>query len=305
MKRTISIAAAAILATVVLGSCGYKSKIAKQEKELKQLRADKEALDAVLSERDMTVNKMINDFDEIEKNLAEIKTKENIISAKTTGGIERNRKAEIVADINALHALVNESRAKVDALDKKLAGTNWQLSVFQKKLDELKVQLDERDKELIALKDVLSQKDEQIARLFTQVDTLTVHVAVQEGVIKQQDKELHTAYYRTGTYKELRDEGIITAQGGVLGLGKAHDVGDHFAKEHFSEIDIRELTYIALNAKKATILSEHPSGSYRFEMGNDMVKALVISDPAEFWKASRYLVIEVKGQQGGYDAAAM
>jgi hypothetical protein len=298
--KNITISVAAVLATLVLASCGYKSKIAQQEKELKSLKAEKKSVDAQLAEREAAVSDMITAFDEIERNLVEIKAQENIITAEAAAGIERDRKAEIITDIKALHTLLQDSRAKVDALDKKLAGTNWQLTVFQKKIDELKVQLDARDADLVALRDVLTAKDAEIARLFTRVDTLTVNVAVQEAVIKQQDKDLHTAYYTTGTFKELRDGGVITTEGGVLGIGKTHDVTGHVAADHFERIDIREVTVIPVNAKKAVVLSEHPSGSYRLVEKGDYVSVLEITDPGKFWKPSRYLVIEVKGQQQEY-----
>jgi chromosome segregation ATPase len=292
----ISIAAAA-LAAVVLGSCGYKSKIAKQEDEIKNLRAEKASVEGVLAEREATVAEMIKAFDEIEANMTEIREQENILAAAAEAGVPRDRKEEIISGIRTIHGLLIESRAKVEGLDKKLAGSNWQLSVFQKKLDELKVQLDERDAQLATLKEIIAERDKQIAGLFTQVDTLTVSVAVQDAVIQQQDRALHTAYFTTGTYKELRDEGVLTAEGGVLGMGRTHGVSDNFKAAAFEEIDIREMTVIPINAKKADLLSEHPAGSYRFSTSDGFVDALEITDPAEFWKASRYMVIEVKGQQ--------
>jgi len=271
------------------------TKTARQEDELKELRAQNLAMEAQLAERDAAVSDMIATFDDIEQNLVEIKEMEKILSAEAESGIERDRKAAIIADIKTLHALLQESRDKIAALDKKLSSSNYQLSVFQKKLDELTAQLNERDENLLALTQELENRDLHIADLVTRVDTLIINTSMQKAVIDQQDRDLHTAYYATGTSKELKDKGLITAQGGVLGVGKSYSMSPEVVDEYFAEIDIREMTEVPVFAKKATLLTEHPVNSYHFVRVGDVLETLEITDPSEFWKTSRYLVMEVKG----------
>ena len=68
---------------------------------------------------------------------------------------------------------------------------------------------------------------------------------------------------------------------------------DDFKKDDFVKIDLTMLTEIPLNsARKATLVTPHPTDSYKFVMGASYDK-LVILDPEKFWSGSKYLVVVV------------
>ena len=51
---------------------------------------------------------------------------------------------------------------------------------------------------------------------------------------------------------------------------------------------------IPLYSKSVEMLTTHPEGSYFFEEDAKEQKVLKITNPAEFWSISKYLVIQVK-----------
>lgn len=67
-----------------------------------------------------------------------------------------------------------------------------------------------------------------------------------------------------------------------------------FNKDYFTQIDIRTTKEIKLYSKRAELLTTHPTGSYELVKDDKGQLTLKITNPAEFWSVSRYLVIQVK-----------
>jgi hypothetical protein len=61
--------------------------------------------------------------------------------------------------------------------------------------------------------------------------------------------------------------------------------------DYFTASDMRKISKISFESKKADLVTVHPEGSYKFIEENDMITGLEISNPGEFWKTSRFLVI--------------
>ena len=49
-----------------------------------------------------------------------------------------------------------------------------------------------------------------------------------------------------------------------------------------------------MESKTAKIITEHPDDSYELIMEDGLISALVIEKPEEFWKISKYAVIETR-----------
>ena len=64
-----------------------------------------------------------------------------------------------------------------------------------------------------------------------------------------------------------------------------------FNKDAFTQIDYTAVNTIAVVGKNAKMVSTHPTGSYKLQRENDKIKAIEITDPENFWKASKYLVV--------------
>ena len=68
---------------------------------------------------------------------------------------------------------------------------------------------------------------------------------------------------------------------------------DQFNDNYFTEIDVREQKSFLIYAEKAELITNHPTNSYKLMGMESRVDSLLITDPEEFWKASKYLVIVI------------
>jgi len=123
-----------------------------------------------------------------------------------------------------------------------------------------------------------------------QTDTLQV----KEQLIEEKTNELNKGYVAFGTFKELAANGVVTKDGGFLGIGKHVSLQNNLDEAYFTQLDIRDTKTIPLFTNKATIISEHPDSSYTFIEEDGVIAYLEIENPDEFWKISKYAVIELK-----------
>ena len=92
----------------------------------------------------------------------------------------------------------------------------------------------------------------------------------------------------------MKEKGLIAKAGGFLGMGKSKSIQSEFANESFTQIDITETKSYPVFSKSAELITEHPEGSYEWVEENEQIAYMVISDPKEFWKISKYAVLETK-----------
>lgn len=283
-----------LVGTFTFHSCQSVS----SKEKLVQLQLQNDSLSTAISSRDSIMDNMIATFEQIESDLSFIKEQGNVISLESTSDdLGQNRKDQIIQDVQQLGALLKESRDKLKKLDKQLKSSGVKIASLEKQINELSDNLEQRSVEIIALRDELVQKDIQIASLNIEVNTLQDAQTQNEKIITEQTQKidnLSQAYFAQGTAKELKDKGLVSTQGGFLGIGKVKTVNQSINPENFSEIDMRETFSIPLNTKDAKLITEHPQGSYEFlwdEEGEEVI-ALAINNPNEFYRFSRYVVVE-------------
>jgi uncharacterized coiled-coil protein SlyX len=172
---------------------------------------------------------------------------------------------------------------------------------LEERIAALTENLNSQNEEIAELKRVIGEKDMNLAELSTKIDDMNKVVTSKTDTINFKQKqitdrvnELNTAHVAMGTYKELKEEGILAKEGGVLGLGASRAIQENFDNTHFTTLDIRTTKTIPLHTKKAKVISEHPDNSYSLVEEDGQIAYLQIENPAEFWKISKYAVIEVK-----------
>jgi hypothetical protein len=105
--------------------------------------------------------------------------------------------------------------------------------------------------------------------------------------------ELNTVYYVTGTMRELMDKGAVNKEGGFIGLGRSAELNPNLVNSSFTKSYKSALQSIPLNGKFRRLITEHPDKSYTIaHKGN--TDELDITNPTDFWKESKYLVIAIK-----------
>ncbi len=284
--------ALALLIIPFLISCNHQ--------KVKQLEARNDSLVQQADLKDESINEFLQSFSEIQGNLDSIKAKEMIISDRTEGKTELKKKVkdQINDDINTIYLLLNDTQEKLAEIRKKLGKSNYHVKELQKVVDHLSKQIAYKDKEIEGLRLELEKMNIKVVKLAQSVNTLKKENIEKDATIQDQtevidDKilELNKAFFVIGTKKELKENNIITAEGGFIGIGKNKKLADDFNEEQFTQIDIREVTLIPLpGTKKATVITTHASESYKIT-GEADDRILEIINIEEFWKSSKYLVI--------------
>ena len=294
---TVVIALIAVAGFVVGGIV-----IHEKNQEFAELTQKKQVLEdstmnmsTVLTARDSLVNELMVAFDEIEQNLQQIKQKRELISSNSDNPeFTKNKKEAIIKDIQMMNTLISDSKKKIAQLNRKLKNSGLQIAELQKKVDALNDIVDDQEQNITALKDTLSQKDYQLADLNDKMSNLEVNMNMQHDTIMSQRNNMHTAYYTAGSFKELKEKGVLAKEGGFLGLGKSTTISSNVDNQDFKEIDITRTDTIPVHSKKVELITEHPRGSYKLVENNGEVAYLAIENPTEFWRLSKYMVIETK-----------
>ncbi len=279
-----------LMLSVALSGCSNEAeKLRKQNAEMEK------SYQAELQERDSLMNEMMATLNEIESNLALVKEKESLLFInKDDQEVQGDRKDKVVRDIQLINSLLEDNKQKMAALEKKLKNSGIQINEFQKRIDALTQEMGQKDQDIAQLKEDLSKKDFELADLNTRLDSVSTQIVLREETITEKDNQINTCYYAMGTRKELQENGVINRDGGVLGMGRTTTVSADANRNYFTRIDLREVQSIPINAKKAKLISHHATDSYELKKENDQIASLQITKPDEFWKASRYLVIEVQ-----------
>lgn len=285
MKSVKIIVACLILSVGSLTFTNCKEEENKGNPLADSLKTANGELSGQLNEKSAALQEFIASFNEIQENLNAIKEKEKIMSNVTTKGDVKNKGNQIKEDIQAIYDLMAKNKNRIGSLSAKLKQSNLKITGLEKMIENLQ--------------NSLTLKDEEIAELKTRMEGLNIELAnlntnykVVESESAAKTEALNTAYYAIGTNKELKEKKVISKEGGFIGLGKSTKVSEDFNKEYFTKINIEQTTSIPIGAKKAKLITTHPSSSYRL-VGEKPIDRIEITNPKEFWGVSRYLVVVI------------
>lgn len=264
------------------------------ESKIAELEAEKIETANQINGKEEMISDFIGSLNEIEGNLAIIKERENIITAKFDKGnmeIDNNMKDEIMGDIDLINDLLLDNRDKMATLNSKLIKSEQEsdlkIQELQTMMEGLAVRMQQKDGEIAELHTQLAEANKQLMVLFQEYNNRLEEMGDQED-------ELNTAYYCYGSAKELKEQGVISKKGGFIGIGKTAKLSDNFNKEYFTKVDVSIINHIDIISKKVKVVTNHPSESYKIEGENGSVEKLVILDSDAFWSASKYLVMVVE-----------
>lgn len=278
---------------MVFASCGQGKKA-----EVDRLKAENDSLQHAKIMLEQEVNDYFSTLNEVQQNIEKIKSAQNVLSVKplseNTPEDVRNKVTEDMAYINEM---IRTNKQELEDLRTKLKRSSFKLDDVEKTLAQLTKQLNEESAKVARLQITIMKKDSVITKLGTAVDSLGKNVEElasqneeKQGVIKEQDQAINSAWYAIGSRKELRDNKIVTSDG-IFSAQKVLQAD--FNKNYFVKVDARNTRSIPLySTSKARILTNHTKTSYTLEKENENY-VLVITNPAEFWSVSKYLVVEV------------
>lgn len=235
---------------------------------------------------------LMGTFNEIQQGFDLINEAQGRVSMMREGAENSNAAENIRENIQFIQETLDENKRKIEELQGKLKSSSINSSKLKEAINSLTQQLNEKNAELETLRAQLAEKDVKIEELTGTVNNLqdeNAQVKQQRDetaqIARNQDAQLNTAWYVFGTNKELKAEGI---------LSKGEVLQGNYNKNYFTQIDIRKVNVIPLESKSATLLTNHPAGSYTLLKDSKGEYTLRITDVAKFWSVSKYLVVKVK-----------
>ncbi len=282
-----------LIVAIIIASSKFRNE---RESNVALVQNQKAAYTKQLTSRDSIINDWLLTFDQIEKDLNTIKQKENIITMKSGDNeLTRNRKEQILEDVKYVNTLLEENRKKIESLNAQLRKSGSTIKGLQTRMATLESTLKEYETNIASLKDTLSRKDFQIGQLNTRMTALETTVTRKDSVITNVTDQMNEAYLASGTYRELKDKGILSKEGGFLGLGRLETLKGTANDNLFSKVDIRQIKMIPVNSRDAKLVTNHPPSSYQMiREGDNKIAYIEIKNPEEFWKMSKYAVVELK-----------
>jgi len=262
---------------------------------LSQMEAQKVSFTDKITSRDSAIGEWITAFADIEKNIALIKEKEHIISINSSNSeLSKDRRQQVLEDIKYINTLLEQNKQKIASLNAQLNKSGGTIKVLQNRISELEASVRQSESEITDLKSTLVSKNFEIEQLNSKNTDLQNTIVQKDEKISNQTYEMNKAFYVCGTYKELKAKGLLTKEGGFIGLGKTKTLKGNFSDSSFIQIDLSITKSIPVNSKGAKLISEHPENSYQLIRDKDKkIESIEIKDPALFWKISKYAVVEI------------
>ncbi|MEZ4757957.1 MAG: hypothetical protein R2817_14110 [Flavobacteriales bacterium] len=202
----------------------------------------------------------------------------------------------ILYNMRLLNGLIASGGERINALDRALQQAQHGHAAERAARDSCAAALDRHRASTEALIVQLEQRGHDATQLRQRLSELELQVAMQEALIEARDRDAdlqrqaaERIWYAHGNARELREQGVLSRAGawGLLGRRAVRR-----GEQAFKEGSMSALRHIPLHGRRATLLTEHPEGSYRFVLSEGRLAALEISDPGAFWSYSRYLVLE-------------
>jgi len=242
-------------------------------------------------------NDWLQTFTQIENDLNALKQKENLITINNSDNVEftSSRKEQILNDIKSISMRLDENRKKLASLSSQLKNSGREIKGLQEMIASLEVKLQDHQTQIAALTTTVNERDIEIGELNILASDLRTAVTEKEELINTQVAEMNKAYLAAGSFRDLKELGIVSKDGGFLGLGRTESIVNEITDSLFSQIDISQLRYIPVNSRDAKLITEHPASSYEIvRESDDKIAHIEIKDPEQFWKISRYAVVELK-----------
>lgn len=259
-----------------------------QSEQYKQLEQDRETVAAESGLKDSTINSMFGAFNNISENLRAIKEKQGMLGKNEQGGVETGPDMEkrIAQDLYMIDSLLSENKKLIERMRKNAKGNKNKISELEKTIALMEQTVAEKDTEIASLKEQLTSTNASLASMIQMYQD-------KDQLATTQRAELNKAYYCVGTSKELKENGVVTKEGGFVGIGKSTKLNTQALNmEYFKQVDVTQMLEVPVNAKKANLITSHPAGSYKMDAVEGKTEKLMITDPNAFWSVSKYLVIQ-------------
>ena len=276
---------------ILLISCGDENaeKINQMTLALEDLKTENIKVINESVKKDSMINAYALYVNEIHQNLNLITTEQGLINTLRQKGElgKMATESEVIDNIKTISDLMAKNASRVARLKKDLKNANIEMDEFEKMIITITEEVAIKNQEIYRLEEELANIDGAYQELFVVLDE-------KQELIDQQVAEINQVWYAIGSSKELKNNGVITKEGGLLGIGRTNKLKADFNHDYFTEINLTDVREIVLGGKSAEMLTAHSSESYTIEGSEGIAEKLIIKDEKDFWSASKYLVIVLK-----------
>jgi len=301
--KTISIS---LIAIMVLGGGAmifYLSKVRSNEfntllEHSKYLSSEIYDKDSLINERDSLITEWITTFNEIQENINLIKGKQQMLEIKSNDiEFSTSKKKEIIDDLRYINTLVESNKKKISYLNDRLKKSGVKIAALEENIKELQNSMNLRDSSIHELKSKLAEKNFRMTQMDEVMTGMMAELSEKNTLIDKQNKAMNKVYVATGTIRELEEKDVLEKKKGLFPwINKKATLNKNLSQDNFTEVNIMNTKTIPVHSRKAELLTYHPKDSYDFvQDSNKMIAYLEITNPDEFWKVSKYAVLEVKG----------
>ena len=259
-----------------------QSQLNSKDKELNSLEFDKLNNDSIVKQYALYIQRIKNNINEInnqESIINNAKSKEEFYKADTTN---------IINAIKIMSEKLIENESMISELNNAVKLEKNKNSQFATRVTELSTEVAKSNREIYFLREELNSLNSSFEAIFNKYNE-------QNKKISFLNNKLNEIAYVIGTKSELLDNGVLTKSGGLIGLGKSRKLNSDFNTNYFTFSTKQDLKSIVLGYKSVKLMTPHPSESYKISKNtNELIDSLLIFNVENFWKNSKFLVLEVK-----------
>ncbi len=231
-----------------------------------------------------------NSIAEIQDSLNAISVKDdNVRLEQQSERLTQPNREQVLASISRMNTSIQRTKERIGQLESQLGKKGVQVRGLSRLLANQKQILAEKEQEVAALTTRVDSLQTQVAGLETTVHEAQDTILAKNQVIDDKQRELGTIYYIVGTKKDLSQSGVITAKGGVLGLGKTLLLTGRLDESKFTPLNTDQETVVRAPGTKVRVLSAQPVSSYEIKQEGNVAEIHIL-DPVEFRKV-KHLVI--------------
>ena len=261
-----------------------------------------DSLQSVLSSKDQAINSLefqkLNDdsivnlyalyIQKIKDNINEINKQELIINNKKNNSdfIEEDT-TDIIKSIKILSKKLQENESMILALNNAVKQEKDKNSQFSSQVTDLRELIAQSNREVYYLKEELNSMNASFEAIFKKYN-------LQNKKISDLNQKLNEVAYVIGSKSELLDNDVLTKSGGLIGIGKTRKLNSDLNTDYFTYVSKYKLPNIPLGYKTVRLMTAHPASSYRLSSSNEIIDSLIIINKEDFWRNSKFLVVEVK-----------
>lgn len=204
--------------------------------------------------------------------------------------------------IETMRSELESARARLAETRQRAANLSNRASVLR---DSLNTVVRERDEALAMQRDSIDTLLHSLHTMTQSMDELSRERTSLETALGELESKHYTVYYVVGTRDELVERGIIEEEGGARILFLLWKAGETLVPardldpEQFQAIDFRQTGSIELPEPGSYVLVSRHDTSYveplAAEDGRITGESLQITEPEEFWRSSRYLILVREG----------